>query len=1150
MTKSPFTTAEELLPYLRIRGPQSLPEGRENRPPERLAFDRYRHVDLPWELLGKTRLPRLSFQLAAFRSFIEASWPVPSWEPLLAPFVATASKARPWYRLTRRDSQGLLPPSYETLEDGELVLHDGRGNGYVFSAAKDERDKLQTDLLAGGKPYLDAWDKEGQDIFEVSLAKPSTRTRYEADPPRFPEPGFGVTDPPRDLDRFRDDPFKDLFSRGGGRIARAVNPDLALAVAVGPAGLDIDAMNAFGAALLEANPRLDAYGRVRARAHLHASWGFDPTTSRDLTQVVHVVSGAEAVSKRFFILKDIEIGQRIEQRKRTFLDNGSVKEELYSVPLRTRKLLWEALPSGAWLVRHGLSGLYYRLTFAAKTPNLDPKKDEDYELAYQYAVGIDLVTDLGVAANGAEPTDDTSQHTELEVLDLAPQRILTTFYQRSAELDALVAVHDVRRKLVDGIMAGGQVDERRLDAVITRLRDLEIGERAAARAVDALVEEASALGFVLATVDATILPFRDVALSGAFAGGVMPDGSAATSVDDLRKLKFPVTKGGLYRVTDRVAWWNERFERTDVSVSNFLIFQHISLRHSVWTERKERRVIVWEPVRVPASPVSEMVRSLEREGYTTHVLEDGEGGLATAAGETLSEIMLRATVDEAFRKWCALLVPQRETSLKEGSVVVRYLVVRRPLPGWAMAAPPAVLLSEELSYRTRWLGTELGELVQSISLAPAETRRMTITRSFKTKEAERQTVSSLLDVTATSSDDLSSEMERENRRESTDSRSFSANVSGQVSLPVGSVGGGAAFNQSSTTTEVARTLHKVAQKASRSLTERQKLEISVSRESELTTSVDDAVTMELANVNQGSTLNLFFHRLLNIVEAGLHVERLGIRVVSGRELVSGTGIRDTRTLTLRQLHELVPLLAREVSFVGYLDVDVEDFLAETLSAVKAQIEAEYVVEEDASSRSRSAGAFQLAAELAPPADDADRGRLEKLAREIFEWVTRLEVTDRPVSGVARLTLPSGAFYLDGHVGVAGATEPYVDRVREAEHAGRVADARAREARAKVDEALAARLGQPADDRPWERLEVTIDRVARDGQLLVVTLSAPLPLGVWLAEASGRYLASLPVDAAGAELRLPLTTALEQWEGDSRGSFVDVAGRKRIWRRPS
>ncbi|MCG7983769.1 hypothetical protein [Candidatus Thiodiazotropha endoloripes] len=304
----------------------------------------------------------------------------------------------------------------------------------------------------------------------------------------------------------------------------------------------------------------------------------------------------------------------------------------------------------------------------------------------------------------------------------------------------------------------------------------------------------------------------------------------------------------------------------------------------------------YELLRFHESPQDQVRAQLSNQGFTVFIFRLSDDGYVDENGRSLSELMNYCRTDEEFRRRIAVLIPQYSESLEGGLTIQGYHVIKKPTPGNDVIEPPRLWIEDKLSYEMKWLGTELGTLIGSINLAPGENRNITITRKVETRTETIENISQEYQLDQNFTNSFTSEFENTVRqeKEKTGKSNWSAKASGSF---MGITGGANAGGSSSQTVEdFAETIHKVARKAASNITKKQSLKITTSTTQSASIFKEDSTTSEFKNINQGRTLNLFFHGLNNVFENSVRIEDIKIGASSGVELISGTGIVDKITV--------------------------------------------------------------------------------------------------------------------------------------------------------------------------------------------------------------------------------------------------------------
>jgi hypothetical protein len=349
----------------------------------------------------------------------------------------------------------------------------------------------------------------------------------------------------------------------------------------------------------------------------------------------------------------------------------------------------------------------------------------------------------------------------------------------------------------------------------------------------------------------------------------------------------------------------------------------------------------------------------------------------------------------------------------------------------------------------------------------------------------------------------------------------------------------------------------------------QKQEIKTSTSSSTLANTSEATKGSFKNINQGRTLNIQFHEVNNIYKAGLVVEKLRLTYVPSVELIQGLGIHDTLTFELRDLGALLACANNDAALAGGDFVyDVPNLERRILRTVVRTILREYaetdqtnpvgainqqpVLEAEKSTLGnlldQSVRAFGLSSDAVRSlksvigflqdnreyTDEADE-HYGSTAAECQKYVTILEglYSKERVLGPHTLTAPSAATHAEATVGVLPSTEPYSEKMREAEiglkHAeieGRLADAAARRALAGL--------------RPNGRrsvLKATLDR--QPGGKLHVDVDPPLQKGHWAIVCDGKTVSEIHLSRAAGVLEIA-PTGSSDWPRDGGHHWMFIS----------
>jgi hypothetical protein len=507
-----------------------------------------------------------------------------------------------------------------------------------------------------------------------------------------------------------------------------------------------------------------------------------------------------------------------------------------------------------------------------------------------------------------------------------------------------------------------------------------------------------------------------------------------------------------------------------------------------------------EPVDLDFDIVDAKREALEQSGHAVFILALSERGYEAQTGESLSTILDRCAKEKDFRDKCVLFFPVYEQRLVAGTVLSKYSIVKRPAPGFVSLTYPRVFIEERYNYRLAWLGTELGPLLHSVNLAPGESRKVSISMSRSLERSVQESTTESVDLSQQQSTDLATEMERESRFESERTTNLTWNVQGSGSWGAASASAGASGSTTFTAKDYSRSLQKRMQKAASSISKRYKQEVSSTVATKASVTETETITSEIRNINEGKTLNLSYYQVNNIFYARMYLSEIRLTVFSGDEAIAGTGLLIGTPLSLRgdELQSAVSAITTNLENQSRLN----DRTPTTLDAQRGATEREIVVkilntlyseyiDPDANSKSISAirdsdpSVRTIAENL-----NAEAGKLEPEEWKTVEIALKsLEVlTDQPLRDHEdRLTIPSGAVYLDGDVGNIATTERYAEEMRARALQSKDADIAVRKSEAFLNYARA----QAADIAP-----PILDAEARSAKELLIVLQYPLAAGDW------------------------------------------------------
>jgi hypothetical protein len=474
------------------------------------------------------------------------------------------------------------------------------------------------------------------------------------------------------------------------------------------------------------------------------------------------------------------------------------------------------------------------------------------------------------------------------------------------------------------------------------------------------------------------------------------------------------------------------------------------------------------------------------------VLQQAGKRFVAADGSPLRAIMDRCDLDESFRRRCVVLLPIFEESLTGERVLAKYHVFKHPLPGITPAIMPRLALEESLSYRTVWDGIVLGELANTINLAPGEQRTIHVRKAYKRETTVSRTAVSIFDVNRAESSDLATEMERIARQE----RERSSNLQTETSASGGAFGvtASASVKAGVTTSakEFGQSMARVAKNAATSVTQQNREEVTTSSTLQTTVETTEETTAEIRNINEGRTLNLMFYRLYNRYKGGLYIEGLQFNLIPSVETIAGSGVFEAETYSAAELDKVLDKLQQNPLMLD-LDPEAELRLRETvLTELYKLITKEYGDQDEAADKrvpgtqadqkmllsaaqpKLSVNVLQIksldaavtlstgfeSAESQPERNFKESKKSVKDIQEQLDTVLRTSIaalkTKQQIEPV-NLMVGSGGLYLDASVGALPSTEPYSEEMRKREIRMRDAEIFATRSKGVLQQAQASQI---------------------------------------------------------------------------------------------
>jgi hypothetical protein len=591
-----------------------------------------------------------------------------------------------------------------------------------------------------------------------------------------------------------------------------------------------------------------------------------------------------------------------------------------------------------------------------------------------------------------------------------------------------------------------------------------------------------------------------------------------------------------------------------------IVRQAYNVSYTYWKglRKKTRRrtlyrnveVIIYKKIEVktPENPWSDEIEQLQKNGYNVYFFEQSKNGFVTSSGEKLVEIMKHCEFSETIRLKTAIMIPKYEQSTTKGIRLVGYTLFVRPLTGDVPNAFPNISLEESLAYRANWKGSEVSELIKSINLAPGESRNIVITQNFESNKAQTQSVTSILDVTEKNGTSFTDffEQTNQNTSERITTTKWDAKVSGSYGGFInGGVSGGGTSQQ--TNKSFAQQIKRAANESSREMKKQTRIEINTQLSESSKLIIDESISSNIQNINDGTSLNLFFYRLDNVYEGGLHLEDLKMTYTRPLPLIQGTEIKDVRFFEFYEFDKFLEMVTSDALLVlSPILTNMEMELKEIeirfsiMFRIFKKIFREYfyntrnsfsidypepIKENDSNISGESIDAeglsdilksFAMSLTEQKERYEKVRGKLKSFTRNddgswwveyrnlinplievqskieamLFDIFNSIEYSLTPIGGYHLFSIPSNGAYLDCVVGTSSGLEQYSEDMRQKE-------LNRQKAEIEVINAQALRLRAGAQENTYLLESITIDSIEVDEQhCLFVHLDKALPLGNW------------------------------------------------------
>jgi hypothetical protein len=736
------------------------------------------------------------------------------------------------------------------------------------------------------------------------------------------------------------------------------------------------------------------------------------------------------------------------------------------------------------------AGIYFMLTTQSRisfTKELFLAGPGDYEDAWANKVdGIKRVYEVGTGVRD-------SSH---EFLDLG---VGATLERYPFLKEQRVVKNQMREKLKK--MIDGETNYLGLQALFGEVQGLNQEIARLKRSTSSLVGYAASRGYRLMENDAPL----------------------PQTLKGVEQKPFPAKEGQLVQEKRFVTRWVEE-KVTHHKRSRFM------RRSKRWTtvQRFNRKAedVKFRSINSNDSMVTEFIQT-ELVNKNVVVLQNVASGFQADDGRTLESILLRCELDPGFQEACVLLMPVYKQNLFGEDVIAGYHVIRRPTRGRSIVGLPEFFFEEQIAYKLRWLGMELGELLSSINLLPGEVRDISIkTTRSSLREDELKTNQSFETDSSTSFDTVSS-VENEFQRENTSEKSKSWSVKASGSYGGFSAGGSSSGMSKQTARQFAKSLNKLTTQAISKMRKTSRSEVvarELSREEMESVSSSSG---QISNPNIGRTLNVNYFAVNNIFVSSTYLDDIGFTYISPFELIDGTDIREVRTFSKEELPEFLNSVQEDMTRMLMLGLHFKPTVG---GAGAARNEVQQMAEEKAAEFVKTLEGDFLAAFQDYSTKQAETGvEAENAAVSAFsvkydgkpvraidtakdknlqKMIDQLVATGEPIEPDIVIS-PSAAVYSDATIGATEGLESYAVDMRKLEVEKQLAEIVTQMTTAKVDSKATVQIHH----------NVSHNKTGAD--LLTIQIGGSIMPGKWLYRVGAEIIGPVKVVTGTEQYSLTL-----------------------------
>lgn len=449
-------------------------------------------------------------------------------------------------------------------------------------------------------------------------------------------------------------------------------------------------------------------------------------------------------------------------------------------------------------------------------------------------------------------------------------------------------------------------------------------------------------------------------------------------------------------------------------------------------KRNEEQI---KPVPIKDDPIYEKILKLKEKGYWVLVFENRDGSYFSNSSSLLSEIVESCESSEETRINTVIVIKEYDFVDPTNKAVISATFYYHPMRGVIPSKLPTIGIRETLDYRMSWAGLEVGKLIDSICLAPGETKIVSISSKFSSINSTTASTKTFNEISSVDSDEFSTEFEKlvtnelEKVRESSSSLSAGASYGGFIKAD-----GEMKQSSKETIKDFTKNLNRSTTKATNTLSKKASVEVSFSSSTSVENTSTSTRNSTISNINQGRTLNLYYYQLNNRFLSRVYLENLRLEISSSLELIEGSGIYDKFVTKLSNIERVISLTKQFIPHLkdGDENKNLRVIIESIIRTLNEYTNLPLLIESEDKREIAKLNSLKIIKIQNQFAEKFNHPiNYEQLIDAYKLLISSIQFEDLYYNPETFI-IDSGSYYLDSQVGVNPATEEYSEKMRELE----------------------------------------------------------------------------------------------------------------------